>query len=380
MSRKVFSIVLLLFFFQSSSFDPAIAVVKAGAKCSKVGDIAVVSKSTFKCSKSGKKLIWRLFQVVINPVIKNSSETIAFEIWQKYQVNKKSNRELNYLFSPTSQKNSPVIEKIIIDTEASWNYWSNYGFLDPSRIKIVFTTEQDIQWWNNYKITNSLNCQNSCNEMFTNFEQQPYTGSVYYSNISDDSHSNLTIFYFISSTLKNEGDIYMAEIMASHEFAHVVQMELNPGLVRYLQPCWFIEGFARFYERSMHYADKYPRNISFSSLQKGEIKYFERRVREVTNLSPLGSWKVSEYLNFIMESSNLNSFNCKEINYGYKIGWVISEKYYADFGELKFIELLKNTFLYKDWEKAFNVTNGVSQADWMSSSGIPYLLEIVQRN
>jgi len=380
MLRKALSFVFLLLLLQPNSVGPANAAVKDGSKCSKIGVIVFASKSQFKCTKSGKKMIWKLFQVPTRPPTKNSSEAIAFEIWQKYQINKKSERKLNYLFSPTSQKNSPMIEKIIADTETSWNYWNNYGFLDLSRINIVFTTEQDLEWWNNYKISNSLNCQNSCNEMFSNYEQQPYTGSVYQSNMSDDAHSSLTIFYFLSSTLKNEDDAYMAEIMASHEFAHVVQHEINPGFVRYLQPCWFIEGFARFYERSMHYAYKYPRNMSFSSLQRGEIKYFERRVREVTNLRPVGTWEVSDFLNFIVETSDLRSFNCKEINYGYKIGWMISERYYADFGELKFIELLKNTYLYKNWEEAFKVTNGISQADWLSSSGIPYLLEIVRGN
>jgi hypothetical protein len=44
--------------FLISSISPAQAVVKAGAKCTKVGVTASVGGKKFTCIKSGKKLVW----------------------------------------------------------------------------------------------------------------------------------------------------------------------------------------------------------------------------------------------------------------------------------------------------------------------------------
>lgn len=51
-------IVFLLLSIVLLGMTPAHAVVKAGAKCSKVGATSTVAGKKFTCIKSGKKLIW----------------------------------------------------------------------------------------------------------------------------------------------------------------------------------------------------------------------------------------------------------------------------------------------------------------------------------
>ena len=55
MKRFLSALVVL---FLISSISPAQAVVKAGAKCTKVGVTASVGGKKFTCIKSGKKLVW----------------------------------------------------------------------------------------------------------------------------------------------------------------------------------------------------------------------------------------------------------------------------------------------------------------------------------
>ena len=56
---KKASIMILLFALVSpTTFTPASAAVKAGAKCSKIGTTSNVLGKTFICIKSGKKLVW----------------------------------------------------------------------------------------------------------------------------------------------------------------------------------------------------------------------------------------------------------------------------------------------------------------------------------
>jgi hypothetical protein len=53
--------------FATSSLSPANAAVKAGASCKKLGQTAIQGKSSYKCVKSGKKLIWSIVKQTPSP-------------------------------------------------------------------------------------------------------------------------------------------------------------------------------------------------------------------------------------------------------------------------------------------------------------------------
>jgi hypothetical protein len=55
---RLLKVLLLSVVFVSSSLLPSHAAVKAGAICKKVGQVSIQGKNSFKCVKSGKKLIW----------------------------------------------------------------------------------------------------------------------------------------------------------------------------------------------------------------------------------------------------------------------------------------------------------------------------------
>ena len=54
----------LLAFLLVASMNPAHAVVKAGAKCTKAGATASVGGKRFTCVKSGKKLVWNKWTTI----------------------------------------------------------------------------------------------------------------------------------------------------------------------------------------------------------------------------------------------------------------------------------------------------------------------------
>ena len=57
---RILKILVLVMVFATSSLSPANAAVKAGASCKKLGQTAIQGKSSYKCVKSGKKLIWSI--------------------------------------------------------------------------------------------------------------------------------------------------------------------------------------------------------------------------------------------------------------------------------------------------------------------------------
>jgi hypothetical protein len=60
-------ILVLVMVFATSSLSPANAAVKAGASCKKLGQTAIQGKSSYKCVKSGKKLIWSIVKQTPSP-------------------------------------------------------------------------------------------------------------------------------------------------------------------------------------------------------------------------------------------------------------------------------------------------------------------------
>lgn len=57
---RTVKILVLVMVFTTSSLSQANAAVKAGASCKKLGQTAIQGNSSYKCVKSGKKLIWSI--------------------------------------------------------------------------------------------------------------------------------------------------------------------------------------------------------------------------------------------------------------------------------------------------------------------------------
>jgi len=58
MSKKLIAFLLTVTLLISLPLLPVNAAIKAGSKCTKVGSTSIVSKKTYTCIKSGKKLVW----------------------------------------------------------------------------------------------------------------------------------------------------------------------------------------------------------------------------------------------------------------------------------------------------------------------------------
>jgi hypothetical protein len=117
---------------------PAIAAVKAGAACAKVGTTSSVSGKKFTCVKSGKKLVWNKGVAVAKPVVVASptpSATpepvveklpalptsfsdleekfagIPYATWQQIQKNltlyKSTDLKISFLFGPNTPERYP---------------------------------------------------------------------------------------------------------------------------------------------------------------------------------------------------------------------------------------------------------------------------------
>ena len=74
---RTLKILVLVMVFATSSLSPANAAVKAGAACKKLGQTAIQGKSSYKCVKSGKKLIWSIVKKTTPSPNPTPSPTVA---------------------------------------------------------------------------------------------------------------------------------------------------------------------------------------------------------------------------------------------------------------------------------------------------------------
>ena len=74
---RTLKILVLVMVFATSSLSPANAAVKAGASCKKLGQMAIQGKFTYKCVKSGKKLIWSIAKKTTPSPTPTPSPTLA---------------------------------------------------------------------------------------------------------------------------------------------------------------------------------------------------------------------------------------------------------------------------------------------------------------
>lgn len=87
--RKLITLVLIAGISLSVHNSAAIAAVKAGEKCSKVGQIATAQGKKFTCVKSGKKLLWNKGQAIAvkkpsAPSTNQSAPTTPAKVVQSY--------------------------------------------------------------------------------------------------------------------------------------------------------------------------------------------------------------------------------------------------------------------------------------------------------
>lgn len=393
---------------------------KKGAVCSKIGKTEISGGKKYTCIRSGTKLIWNKGVLVknsptrpiptpnpissISPVspspattVPNATstpstepspsksteltlgESIARDVTSIFKSSTKRSSSIEVIFSPTIDQNSFLVRKNIEDSFKSIAYWESLGVIFDKKVSLVFVTEKDQTWWRELKPQLGSSEHELDRTTFANYKTQPFMG---YAGIGRDDNPLNTpfhIFFFLADNLESTRDIYWASTMAPHEFAHIVQLMLlneNGNFSKAdRQACWFIEGLARFYERTTQFDALYEGSLNYHQMKVKQLSYFDYIIPLETSYESVKNWDVQSYLDFLTVNQYRDKTDiCKKTGYGYSIGWTISERFYSDFGPENFVKILQNLKSTADWDLAFKKTTGLGHREWLKESAIPYLL------
>jgi hypothetical protein len=205
--------------------------------------------------------------------------------------------------------------------------------------------------------------------------------------------SGLTILYVIGTEMVAKNQNWAADLATAftHEYGHLVQFSYLEGWKNFSSmACWNNEGFPAFFEDAFYFEDASEINpisslrpqISseswLSQRRASRLSGFKAARLGVLQLSPgfSGSNNVENWRKYFELTRQRNSDGCNKDGYGRSSGYFISQLFYQDFGGKAFLEILKLTNQYRDWDKAFKELTGEEYQFWIVDRVIPAFIEL----
>jgi hypothetical protein len=249
--KKSLAFIVALGFFAANLTLPASAAIKAGTKCTSIGQVKASGSKQFICVKSGKKLIWKAqASVPTAPTsfkdLEVNSDGIPYSAWSSVQANIKAfpaaKTKVTSIFGPSTPKRyaTEITEKmVLLGSRAMGN------IAQPSEIKFYNFNKADVSWAKEaatqfvspFRLGESLPQQaeklcagEDCNGAISN----------YVSGIG-------VVLVGVSTPVTRYGDLTRFNGQNDlHEYVHAVQgiifANKRPNPPPTLIPCWYSEG------------------------------------------------------------------------------------------------------------------------------------------
>jgi hypothetical protein len=355
MNKRLIAFLSVLSLFLSSPLIPANAAAKAGAKCTKPGNIEVVKGKTFTCTKSGKKLVWDK-GVLQSPGKNISAREQAFNtlrLMQNTNKNKSPKNEIQ-IVSHSSIKQSVVSEvrnratnflKFFGDDSAGINFHivignnENTAWMVQEFIKVDPANARGYAEWETW-FKGNLNSSNRC-KMWN-------AGSHGFSS----DGSALLSFTLYPNDCTNPLDIVWKTTVEHEVVGHMqrVWSEKRDELL----PCWLNEG------QQVYYGSVLGSAKNFSEFK--EVFSWHKRFKKqdlMTAAKRLGT--------------GFSGAACGSQEGGYEAGRLLVEQLVYQFGHealISFTKAIVNTPGQdsEKWKVAFEKQFKISYDKWLEKA------------
>ncbi len=363
--KRALALLVALSFMGTFLTVPAIAAVKAGASCPKVGKTSVASGKTFTCVKSGKKLLWNKGIALTKPAsstptpiasptpkveplppvpssfsnLVTNYKGISVAVWQDVRNRLKGTAPLTkfevFTGPQTGQpKDKPSVESLLGNASILLS-----SFSQPKVTKVFYFNRSDVSWAQEQhgKLTNP---KFRAQELSDNCPSDSNCGAF-------GSTSAGVGAMFMGVHLQNLDPLEVFGGTEIHEFTHVVQCNLysesvfnNPN--KYL-PGWFIEGQASAIQQA-------GGTSNYAEYLSSRKKWFSHSPKSVVK-----SYSAEEILTFF-ELQGPGKFDQATWSHVYDIGSFATEALIAVGGLDSTFELIKQVSSGKSFDEAFLAT------------------------
>ena len=372
----------------------AIAAVKAGDTCKKVGTTATANGKKYTCVKSGKKLIWNKGVANSAPKPKpaepavpeatptpspSPTELTESDLRQRdiqkafdeiVNIAKKASPATTNLEIIASGEIRPESIKVIQDR---YNFVAGFfaDLVSPDLpVTLVIGANSEINW-----IASKMEelSGNSFSKFLNAFEGESKgfpCGPYYSAGMNGKTKSGRFLNHYglfgkSCPTQLPRDENFQSTI--EHEWVHNVQGKIaDPSMIGdggpTLLPCWFKEGQASFYGNAIGYRSNYSRYLA---VRRSTISNFENRV-QVINQSLAATLKDLD--------EKYNPFSCGNTG-GYALGALAVEKMIVMKGHTGVVDFMKSVKTEQSWRKAFLKVYGIEADAWIDKIAVEMRLD-----
>jgi hypothetical protein len=366
MNKRLIAFLSVLSLFLSSPISPANAAAKAGAKCTKSGNIEVVKGKTFTCIKSGKKLVWNKGTASKGSDSNTDIFSLSLLNMKKSMIPQPIKQPFKYHYSPNAiESYKTIVEK---ELELSMSYFASV-YKETKQFNVFYGTEKDLDWiieaWKVYDLDKNGYTANDYRgriERSKKGSSDPNNSLVIGSVPSQDGQSHFSILRH--SLRPNNTPAFIA-----HESIHIVQQSLTQSKTDRM-PCWLREGsaelFSLFIMSEQYGADRARKTKEQSVMNGYQFATYEVEIRKFNKAEWFDHIKGLEG-NF-RDGCDVSKF----LSYG--TGLLLSEALMAESGFAKMMDFWRAFSLDKDWRDSFKTIYGVDIDVWYKTKGIPYVM------
>ena len=377
----------------SSVQSLALAAVKSGQSCSKVGATSTTKGVKYTCIKSGKKLVWNKGVKVV-PVVKPTptpsptpipevapTPTIApspiptsspLQRWDESEqldklliqfsgrINQVANHQPEMTIEFGKGAYDDYKELINIGIPAAAKFWSA-DIKSPLKFPVIYSGVEDRDWFLSriafYGHSSPQYLENLDRRIALDGDRVGMAGLSY-------SNGTYLIQFFRGKALTRLYPLDYSTV--SHEYSHAAQTYFLKGKMDAL-PCWAMEGGANVYANII--VGLFIRNTKADEylIRNGSVRMsLESRENDLWTASD------DQFYNMIKSTERQNSPQCTfPTKLGYSLGMLIYEQLLGKYGQAKAIAWMEAS-ASTNWQMAFENVYGVKVDDWYKNEAIPY--------
>lgn len=370
----VFLIAVSLF---TSSIN-AIAAVKAGATCTKLGSTSTTAGKKYTCIKSGKKLVWDKGVTVLAPKasipvgptsfsdLQANYAGVPYWAWKKsadvLTSSKAKSAKLTLLIGPNTHPGNEIPQMAISQVSRLFpNYKESKEFV------LIYFNYKDAAWaeaqFNSYIGTDSGNDTSGSIQKICPSEVACASGLAVKNQVTGISVSLIT-----AGTASLNDKRFLNGVLEAHEYFHTIQNAQFDGDVVVhntgVLPRWLTEGSASFVEDAA---------INYDSFDKYKIQKTSN-IQGLLYRKEFNEQKLISFLDAPSLGKDWSSWDSYDPSRVYDIGMLVTEIMVSIKGPESIMEQYKLVASGMSYQQAFEKVFGIS---W--SEGVKIIAKVLAK-
>jgi hypothetical protein len=343
----------------------AVAAVKAGASCSKVGATSTYAGKKYTCIKSGKKLVWDKGVTVVvskasiptGPTSFNDLEAnyagVPYWAWKKsadvLQSSTAKNAKLTILIGPNTHPGNEIPQMAISQVS---RLFPNYK--ESKEYVLIYFNFKDAAWaeskFNSYIGTDGGYDTSGSVQKICPSENACASGLAVKNQVT-----NISVSLITAGTASLSDKRFLNGVLEAHEYFHTIQNAQfensvnNNGMV----PRWLVEGSASFIENAA---------INYDSFDKYKIQKTSN-IQGLLYRKEFNEQKLITFLDAPSLGKDWSSWDSYDPVRVYDIGSLVTEIMVSIKGPESIMEQFKLIASGMTFQQAFEKVFGISWAD-----------------